>query len=173
MAIALLLTTALAVAGFLVTSLQGFGVGAALAAGGTAARSVVGRHVGYAIPTVILSLFSQSMVIFYFIGTGKLVKDQAASYSEHERAAIRAALRRLKKETSPAASFALLSAIAVFVLGGAAHTRALPPWVHLVSALAAVGLHVWALSAEWKAFGENHRLMADPRAFAADRRRRD
>jgi hypothetical protein len=27
-------------------------------------------------------------------------------------------------------------------------------------------MHAWALLAEWRIFGENHRLMADPRAFA-------
>jgi hypothetical protein len=164
-AVALLSATALALAGFLVTSIGGFGVGSGLLAGSAAAKAVVGRHVGYAIPTVLLSLFSQSMVIFYFIGTGKLVKDEVARFPERERLAVFAALRDLKRRTSPPATFALLSAIAVFVLGGAAHTRALPPWVHLASAVLAVATHGWALGAEGKAFAANHALMADPRSY--------
>ena len=166
MAVALLLTTALALAGFLVTSIQGFAVSAGLLHGAAAAKAVVGRHVGYAIPAVLLSLFSQSMVIFYFIGTGKLVKDEIHGYPEAERVRVLGALRRFKRETSPAATLALASAIAVFVLGGAAHTRAVPGWVHLASAVAAVGLHAWAIAAEARAFAENNRLMADPRAYA-------
>ncbi|HSE62970.1 MAG TPA: hypothetical protein VLG15_05095, partial [Thermoanaerobaculia bacterium] len=71
----------------------------------------------------------------------------------------------LKRRTSPPATFALLSSIGVFVLGGAVHTRALPSWTHLTAAILALALHVWALSAEWKAFGENARLMADPRRY--------
>ena len=157
MAMVLLLATALALVGFVFTSVQGFAV---------TAGPLVTRHVGYAIPTVLFSLFSQSMVIFFFIGTGKMIKEQTAGLPEAERGPILAALRRFKMQTSPPATFALTAAIAVFVLGGAAHTRALPPWVHLAGALAAVGTHLWAFLAEWRAFAENNRLMDDPRAYA-------
>lgn len=157
MAMALLLATGLALVGFVFTSIQGFAV---------TAGPLVTRHVGYAIPTVLFSLFSQSMVIFFFIGTGKLVKEEAAGLPEADRAVVLAALRRFKMQTSPPATLALLCAITVFVLGGAAHTKALPSWVHLGSAVAAVATHLWAFAAESRAFAENNRLMDDPRAYA-------
>ena len=166
MAIALLLTTVLALAGFLATSAQGFLVATALHSAAPLAGRLVTRHVGFAIPTVLFSLFSQSMVIFYFIGTGKLVKEEVASYPEGQRRTVLAALRRFKAKTSPPATFALLSAIGVFVLGGAVHTRALPPWTHLASSLVAAATHAWALAAEWTTFRENHRLMENPKAYA-------
>ena len=166
MALALLITTALAMGGFLVTSIQGFLVATGLAAGSAAARTLVTRHVGYAIPTVLLSLFSQSMVIFFFIGTGKLVKGEVAGLPESERAPVLAALRRFKAKTSPAATLALASAIAVFVLGGAVHTSALPRWTHLAAAIAALAIHGWALVVQAHVFAENSRLMDDPRAYA-------
>jgi len=166
MAVALLTTTLLALAGFLATSAQGFLVAPAIRSAAPLAGHLVTRHVGYAIPTVLLSLFSQSMVIFYFIGTGKLVKEEIASYPEAERRVVLAALRRFKARTSPPATFSLLSAIAVFVLGGAAHTSALPAWTHLAAALAAVACHAWALVAERQIFTENHVVMNDPRAYA-------
>ena len=166
MAIALLLTTLLALAGFLATSAQGLLVSSALHTAAPIAGRLVTRHVGFAIPTVFFSLFSQSMVIFYFIGTGKLVKEEVASYPEPERRAVLGALRRFKAKTSPPATFALLSAIAVFVLGGAAHTSALPAWTHLTASISAVAIHTWALLAEWKTFGQNHELMDDPRRYA-------
>jgi hypothetical protein len=165
MAFALALGTLLAIAGLLVTSIQGFAVASGLQALTPLARILVTRHVGYAIPTVLFSLFSQSMVIFFFIGTGRLVKDETANYPEAERHQILRALADLKRRTSPAATFSLLSAIAVFVLGGAVHTRALPSWTHLASSVLALALHVWALAAEWRAFGDNARLMADPRGY--------
>jgi hypothetical protein len=34
-----------------------------------------------------------------------------------------------------------------------------------VASIAALALHVWALGAEWRAFGDNARLMADPRRY--------
>jgi hypothetical protein len=165
MAIALLVGTLLAVAGFLLTSVQGFVVASQLAAASPAARLLVTKHVAYAIPTVLLSLFSQSMVIFFFIGTGRLVKDEIAGYTETDRWAVLDVLRGFKRATSPPATFALLSAITVFVLGGAVHTKALPSWVHLAAAMAAAAVHLWALSAEWSSFIENGKLMADPAAY--------
>jgi hypothetical protein len=165
MAFALALGTLLAIAGFLVTSIQGFAVASGLHSLTPLAKALVTRHVGYAIPTVLFSLFSQSMVIFFFIGTGRLVKDETAAYPEAEQRRVLAALADLKRRTSPAATFSLLSAITVFVLGGAVHTRALPSWTHLAASVLALALHVWALFAEWKAFGDNARLMADPKAY--------
>ncbi len=165
MAVALLVGTLLALAGFLLTSVQGFALAAHLAAAEPAARFLVTKHVAYAIPTVLLSLFSQSMVIFFFIGTGRLVKDEIATFAEPERRAVLGVLRSFKRKTSPPATFALLTAIGVFVLGGAVHTSALPPWVHLAASLAAVVTHAWALLAEWSAFLDNARLMADPAAY--------
>ncbi|MEO8191283.1 MAG: hypothetical protein ABI682_13155 [Acidobacteriota bacterium] len=166
MSFALLLTTALALAGFVATSIQGFSVATGIGAGSAIARILVRRHVGWAIPTVLFSLFSQSMVIFYFVGTGRLVKDEVAGYPEAERKPILAALRRFKAQTSPPATFALLASIAVFVLGAAVHTRALPSWVHLGASITAVAIHLWAFFAEWRAFAENNRLMDDPRKYA-------
>lgn len=165
MAIALLAGTVLSLAGFLLTSVQGFALATHLAAAHPEARLLVTKHVAYAIPTVLLSLFSQSMVIFFFIGTGRLVKDEAAALPEADRRAILSALRGFKRQTSPPATLALFSAIGVFVLGGAVHTRALPSWVHLAASLLAVGTHFWALKSEWGAFIDNGRLMADPAAY--------
>jgi hypothetical protein len=167
MALALLLGTLLALAGFLFTSIHGFVLSSAIHS--SAAAHLVTKHVGFAIPTVIVSLFSQSMVIFYFIGTGKLIKEEIASFSEDDRRVLLAALRRFKARTSPAATLSLLAAIAVFVLGGAAHTTAVPAWVHLAAAIFAVAVHAWALTAELPAFTENNRLMADPKAYARGR----
>ena len=164
-AFALTLGTLLAIGGLLVTSLQGFAVASGLHAVSPVVRGLVLRHVGFAIPTVLFSLFSQSMVIFFFIGTGRLVKDDTARFPEEDRRRLVRALADLKRRTSPPATFALLSSIVVFVLGGAVHTRALPSWTHLGASIAALALHVWALVAEWRAFGDNARLMSDPRAF--------
>src|SRR5262245_63255661 len=107
------------------------------------------------------------MVIFYFIGTGRLVKNEIERYPARQRRAILAALSSFKRRTSPPATFALLSAITVFVLGGAVHTRFLPSWTHLAAAIAAVALHAWAFLAERRVFAENTALMNDPRAYAA------
>ena len=132
---------------------------------------LVSRHVLYSIPAVLLSLFSQSMVIFYFIGTGRLVKDEIAGFSPERQAPIVKALRRFKAKTSPPATFSMLSAIFVFVIGGWVHTagpasRATAHWAHLSASLVALLLHFWALFAEYPVFIENHRLMSNPGEYA-------
>ena len=103
MAFALALGTLLAIAGLLVTSVQGFAVAAGLhgSAVGPLAKALVTRHVGFAIPAVMFSLFSQSMVIFYFIGTGRLVKDDTARFPEAERRRILSALSDLSAGRLP------------------------------------------------------------------------
>ena len=128
------------------------------------------RHILIAVPAVLFSLFTQSMVLFFFIGTGRLVKDETRSFPDADRSIVLRALSGFKRRTSPPATFALLSAIGVFVLGGAVHTRALPSWTHLAASLTAVAVHLWALAAEWGAFIENGKLMADPAAYARSRR---
>ena len=170
MAVALLLATAAATAGFLVTSWVGF----ALAGHGPhdpMIRYLVTRHVLYAIPTVLLSLFSQSMVLFYFIGTGRLVKDEVAGFSEERKRPILRALRRFKARTSPPATFAMVSAIATFVIGGWVHTagpsiRPTARLAHLAASAVALLLHGWALFSEYPIFVENNALMADPAGYA-------
>ncbi len=170
MAIALLLGTAAAAAGFLVTSFFGFVV-AVHGPHDPMVRYLMTRHVLYAIPTLLLSLFSQSMVLFYFIGTGRLVKDEIAGWTEERRRGVVAALRRFKARTSPPATFAMLAAIAAFVLGGWVHTavpgiRGVARVAHLSASVGALFIHLWALFAEYPIFVENNRLMADPAAYA-------
>ncbi|MGH9441942.1 MAG: hypothetical protein ACRD16_06675, partial [Thermoanaerobaculia bacterium] len=74
--------------------------------------------------------------------------------------------------TSPPATFSMLAAIFVFVVGGWVHTappgaRPLAHATHLGASLLAVALHLWALFAEYPVFVENNELMADPAGYAA------
>src|SRR5262249_53673560 len=94
MALPLLLTTALASVGSPAAGRQGFVLSAQLAQAAPAARPLVGEHVRWAIPAVLLSVFSQSMVISCFIGTGRLVKSEVAGYPEEAKMRVLAALRR-------------------------------------------------------------------------------
>jgi hypothetical protein len=114
------------------------------------------------------------MVIFYFIGTGRLVKDEIEKYPEAKKGVLLRALRRFKARTSPPATFSMLAAIFVFVAGGWVHTsrpgtRLVAHWAHLGASALAVALHVWALRAEAPVFAENHALMADPAGYAERR----
>src|SRR4029453_2461474 len=106
MAVALLAGTLLALAGFLLTSVQGFALAANLAAAHPAARLLVAKHGAYAIPTVLLSLFSQSMVLSFFMGPGRMVKYYMATLVPGDPQAVLEALRGFKRRTSPPATLA-------------------------------------------------------------------
>jgi len=64
----LLITTLLSIAGLISTSIVGFRV----------APGHVAQHIFFALATVVIGLFSQSMTMFFFIGTGKQLKEKTA-----------------------------------------------------------------------------------------------
>ena len=118
------------------------------------------RHIAVAVPTVLFSLFTQSMVLFFFIGTGKLLKEAAGKRIDPEgRAYILKRVKDFKMRTSALATFTPLSALATGLLGAGAHTGAVPAWVHLWTAVLALILHLVAFGREVIAMAETNQLM--------------
>jgi hypothetical protein len=54
-----------------------------------------------------------------------------------------------------------LLVIANFILGAAAHTRAVPPLVHEGLSWATLAVCAYALFREWQVLGDNNRLIAE------------
>ena len=145
----------------------------ALAAAGTLALfgSIV---VGYQVPAAVahlkahfllgllsttLLVMGHSFIMFFLIATGVEMKDM-----EKERGwgdSFRRRTIRLKSESFPAMTFALLLVLANFILGAAAHTRALPARVHEATAWLTLLTCLFALQREWRVLGENNRLIAE------------
>ncbi|MGA7992031.1 MAG: hypothetical protein WCC53_11400 [Thermoanaerobaculia bacterium] len=124
------------------------------------------RHIAVAVPTVLFSLFTQSMILFFFIGTGKLLKEAAAKRPDAEgRDYILGRVREFKVRTSALATFAPLSALAAGLLGAGAHTGATPAWLHLWTGVLAILLHVAALGREVVAMAETNQLMDEAAAL--------
>ena len=154
MALALSLLSLFTLAGLALSAWSGWAL--SHAAGGLSAT----RHIAVAVPTVLFSLFTQSMVLFFFIGTGKLLKDAAAKRPDAAgRDYILRRVREFKARTSALATFAPLSALAAGLLGAGAHTGTTPAWLHLATAILAVLLHVVALGREVVAMAETNQLM--------------
>lgn len=115
------------------------------------------RHMLLAIPAALFQLFGHSLTMFYFIGTGRRIKEWAA-----ERGGDPALLRRVaefKRRVFPPATWTLALVIAVFVLGGGSSARVLPGSVHGLIALAALGVNAVALYREAIGIGETVILM--------------
>jgi hypothetical protein len=107
----------------------------------------LGHHLILGLVTVLLAVFTHTMTFFYFIGIASSIRravEETGIGAKHLKQ-----VRQLRSRVFPWAGGAMLLLMTTFVLGGAAHTRALPGWVHgslgyLVLAFSAVALFVEA-----------------------------
>lgn len=93
-------------------------------------------HLASALIGVLLSLFANLCIIFYFVGTGVWMKDRAKEVLSKDRDC---ALRiykiyeiagKLKGKSFPLASLAIVLALFTFILGGALQVGATWQWLH-------------------------------------------
>ena len=133
-----LLTTALvSIVCFIVTLLMGF----------TMLRANLAQHVLFGFFTTFLVTLTQSMTMFYFIGTGKQVKDLVASLPSG--APLIQRTKVFKAKVFPPALWAMLFTMATMIIGGGVHTHVswTPPLLH--GGLAAISLY-YNIAAFWQ-----------------------
>jgi hypothetical protein len=151
MAIALL---AFAVIGTL-TLLASIVIGYTVPAQVTALRA----HFLLALLSTTLLVMAHSFIMFFLIATGVEMKDM-----EKERGwgdSFRRRTIKMKGQVFPAMTFALLLVLANFVMGAAAHTRAVPARVHEALAWLTLVTCAFTLHREWRVLGDNNRLIAE------------
>jgi hypothetical protein len=145
----LLVTTLLSIAGLIATGIMGF----------MATPQHVATHILVALITVILGLFSQSMTMFFFIGTGKQLKDKAAGTKG--ATAVRQATRAMAMKVSPAATFAMMVLMVTFIMGGGVASGKTPKWLHISLTAASLVLYMRAYWIEINAMMQNAKLMEE------------
>ena len=143
----LLVTTLLSIAGLIATSVAGF----------IASPGHYAQHIFLALATVVIGLFSQSMTMFFFIGTGKQLKDKAKG-SEHEPD-VRKATRALAMGVSPIATYAMAALMTTFIMGGGVSSGKTPRWLHLSLSAATIALFARAYWVEILAMEKNAQMM--------------
>lgn len=97
--------------------------------------------------------------MFYFIGTGKHVKDLVANQATGQQFIQRTKV--FKAKTFPPAIWAMLFTMATMILGGGVHTRVIPTIVHTLLAVAALYFNVVAFWREAKYMIEHNILMQE------------
>lgn len=122
------------------------------------------QHFVLALGSTFLLVMAHSFIMFFLIATGVELKDmeKAAGWGDSFRRRTIA----LKSQVFPAMTLALLLVIANFILGAAAHTRAVPQRVHEGLSWLTLAVCVVALYREYRVLGANNRLIAE----AASRR---
>ena len=147
MAAFLLIATLLTIAGLIAASIMGFYASSFHAA----------AHIMVALGTVVIGLFSQSMTMFFFIGTGRQLKDKTQGTAAETE--VKAATRRYSMKVSPAATFAMAVLMVTFIMGGGVSSGKTPVWLHNVLAAASIALYARAYWIEVRLIDENSKLM--------------
>jgi len=143
----LLISTLLTMAGLIATIVAGF----------LATPVQAAQHIMLALITVILGLFSQSMTMFFFIGTGRQIKDKVKG-TAHE-SAVRQSTRALSMRVSPIATYAMALLMITFITGGGVGSGKTPRWVHDLLSFGTLIVFARAYWIELKAMIESARLM--------------
>ena len=127
---------------------------------------VVAHHILVAFPAFILAAFAHAMTMFYFIGTGKTVKEARKASPEIVTEHDVAETIRYKRVTSPLLTLALALVIAAPVSGGPllVITKNGPGgwlWLHIVCVSAALAVQVYTAVITIKIVVENVRLLQE------------
>jgi hypothetical protein len=123
------------------------------------APALVRSHFLAALLSTTILVMAHSFIMFFLIATGVEMKDmeKAGGWGDSFRKRTVA----MKGRVFPVMTLALLLVVANFILGAAAHTRAIPGWAHGALAWGTFVVCVWALVREWQVLGENNRLIAE------------
>lgn len=143
----LLITTLLSIAGLIATGIAGF----------LSSPGHVANHILFALVTVVVGLFSQSMTMFFFIGTGKEIKDKVKG--AQEEAVVVRQTKDFKSRVFPAAMWAITALMVTFITGGGVPSGKTPRLVHDALALATLLTFVRAYWIQLQAMDENAKLM--------------
>jgi hypothetical protein len=151
MVLALLTSALLSIVCFIATLLMGF----------TVVKTTLAQHVLFGFFTTFLVTLTQSMTMFYFIGTGKQVKDLVASLPGGPQIVQRTKV--FKAKVFPPALWAMLFTMATMIVGGGVHTRVAwtPPLLHTALAAASLYFNVVAFWKEAKYMIENNLLLQE------------
>lgn len=118
----------------------------------------VDRHVVLGLGAGFLLLFSHSWIMFYLIGTGKMIKEAVAEHDLPQEWIERT--KEFKNRSYPWLMIAMGLTMATFILGGGVETQVLPKWIHWCLFYLAAAAQVRALFLEFVVLTENRKLIA-------------
>lgn len=126
--------------------------------------NVLSLHISIGIFSTMICLFSHSMLMFYFLGKGKAVREAAAEGGLSNEFENR--IKRARKPVFSIGTYAMLLTIVTGLMGASVDTGVLPPMIHamiaygaIASNVAAIKLEIDALSASARVVDEVNRLI--------------
>lgn len=117
------------------------------------------RHFLLAFGSTTLLVMGHAFILFFLIATGVEMKDMEKAHGWGD--SFRRRSIGLKSRVFPVATLTLILVMANFILGAAAHTRAVPAFIHELLAWTTFAFSALTLHREYRALGDNNRLIAE------------
>jgi hypothetical protein len=136
------------------------GIGMAIYLGLTAVtNAMLSRHITIGIFSTMICLLSHSMMMFYFLGKGKAVREAATEGGLSKEFEHRIAVAR--KPVFSIATLAMILTIITALMGAGVDTGSLPSGIHGVMAYSCLALNLGALRVEINALTESGRIVSE------------
>jgi hypothetical protein len=136
------------------------GIGAAMYLGLTATTSaMLSRHITIGIFSTMVNLLAHSMMMFYFLGKGKAVREAAEEGGLSREFERRIAV--LRKPVFSIGTLAMVVTIITALVGASVDTGILPAGVHGVIAYSCLAINLGALKVEVGALTESGRIVSE------------
>jgi len=122
--------------------------------------TIVGApHPQAALATVILYMFTESLVMFTFIGTGVNIKDYLREHGGDP--ALYERVKKGKRVVFPRMMISIFLVGLVFILGGAVDRGFLPDWIHGLLFILAILYYGRLIVAEHRCFREHTNIILE------------
>ena len=105
-----------------------------------------------------LAVFAHCMSMFYFIGTGKVIREAVAEH--HLDPGYNTETRAFKTRYFPVASLTITATMATPILGGAVHAGRMASSAHLAAAVTALALNILGTFLLWRLLWRNMGVIA-------------
>jgi hypothetical protein len=135
------------------------GIGFAIYLGLTTASGLtLSRHITIGIFSTMINLLAHSMMMFYFLGKGKAVREAAEEGGLSKEFAQRIAV--LRKPVFSIGTLAMVVTMITALVGASVDTGVLPAGIHGVLAYSCLAVNLMALRVEINALTESGRIVA-------------
>jgi hypothetical protein len=115
-------------------------------------------HFVLGLTTALTTLFVHCLVLTYFLGTGRWLKEVCLAYGMPDEGAPRQT-RDIKRRNTPRILLAMTVTVAAAAAGMAAQQRAWPGWIHLLLAVFTIAVNVYVFVVEYGNVRLNGRLL--------------
>jgi hypothetical protein len=116
-------------------------------------------HIQFAFITIITYMFSESWIMFYFIGSGKTIKQTILEY-KFDKSIYQKVIDQ-KRLLFPHLTFNILFVGTVFVIGGGVHTRVISPALHSNLYIFSLVHYIYLLKIKHSCFIETAEILSD------------